>query len=389
MLAGCAAEVPLLAAPPPPPGDAGAAAPTPSTPLAYPASRCGECHNKMLEEWRGSAHARASESPVYQAMRRVAGEVSCDGCHAPLASRLPAADPVVAQGVTCEVCHNIKEIEIARTGSRFELHLEDRTKYGPLCDAEDHYFHRMGCSPLHSEGTFCAGCHIYYRSVRDGERLPVFTEYEEWRDGPLAAAGMECQSCHMPGAPAEVAVGAGERPSVSHHGLLGEAGDLRHRAAEVRARVRAAAGSLVIIEAEVRNVGAGHAIPTGLPARRLVLRATATATDGTTIAPVEHLFGRILVDDDGRVVPFFRATRLEADNRIPPRGRAAARLEIEAPESGELRIELLWRPLDPAVAAALELEPGPDVISLAGSVSLRPPRGEGRPGLPRTVTLER
>ncbi|HLU66577.1 MAG TPA: hypothetical protein VKZ63_09895, partial [Kofleriaceae bacterium] len=33
--------------------------PTSAPPLAYPSSRCGDCHGKMYEEWGASAHAQA------------------------------------------------------------------------------------------------------------------------------------------------------------------------------------------------------------------------------------------------------------------------------------------------------------------------------------------
>jgi len=355
--------------------------------LAYPAIRCAECHNKMHDEWTTSAHARAAQGPLYRKMREQARDLGagCDDCHAPLAKRLPAGDLAIAEGVTCEVCHNIKAVSARSAGAGFELHL-DRVKYGPLCDAKDHYFHRMGCSPLHGQGELCAGCHLYYRALPGGGELPVYTEYEEWHEGPYQAR--ECQSCHMPGARVEVADGAGVRDGVGHHGWLGEQKDLRQRALAASAVVTAV-GDRLRIDARVENVGAGHAVPSGQPERRIVVRATALAASGSKHAATERAFGRILVDAAGKPAPFYAATRVLSDDRIPPGQVREARLELAAPDTGELRIEVLWRPLDAEIAALLEIPAVDEVPLLRASVALKPPRDGKRSNLPRTIGLER
>src|SRR6185503_10000384 len=102
--------------------------------------------------------------------------------------------------------------------------------YGPLCDARDHYFHKMGCSPLHKEARFCGGCHLFTQHGKAGEDLAVFAEFDEWSKGPYGKTGTPCPDCHMPESQAEVAAGSAKRPTVSHHGFLGLEGDLRRRA---------------------------------------------------------------------------------------------------------------------------------------------------------------
>src|SRR5690606_25005693 len=75
VLAACEGEPKRTAAPtpqPPPPavpdarraGSGGA-----GQLLAHPASRCEECHGKMHDEWKPSAHARAAIGPRYVQMR--------------------------------------------------------------------------------------------------------------------------------------------------------------------------------------------------------------------------------------------------------------------------------------------------------------------------------
>jgi hypothetical protein len=358
----------------------------PGTPIAYPAVRCSECHAKMFDEWTGSAHAGAAGGELYLAMRKAARGAGCDACHAPLVGLVPPGEPVAAEGVTCEVCHNLREVEVTRAGAGFDLRPDTRIKYGPLCDAADHYFHKMGCSPLHQEAELCAGCHLYYRELPGGGSLPVFTEYEEWRDGPVKRS---CQSCHMPGTRAEVATGAGERPAVSHHGWLGADGGMRTRALRATATVRERDGVLVV-EVEVKNTGAGHHVPTGLPGRRVTVRAVARA-GGAEQAAAEHSFARIVVDAGGTEVPFYAATRVASDDRIPPKDKRRVTLELapSTPEELDLRVEVVWRAFDPDVARRLGVDPVEEAVLLAGGVTLGSPRAGRRPGLPRTLELAR
>lgn len=337
----------------------------------------------MHEEWKPSAHARAAEGPRYRKMREHAGAAGagCDDCHAPLAKHLPPGERVVAEGVTCEVCHNIKAASARRGGAGFELSF-GRTKYGPLCDAKDHYFHRMGCSPLHASATICASCHLYYRPLPGGGELPVFTEFEEWSEGPYQAR--ECQSCHMPGSRAEVAEGAGLRDGVSHHGWLGAKAELREQALAATATVTAA-GPKLRVEVRVENVGAGHHVPTGLPERRIVVRAISLAAGGARHAAAEHAFGRRLVDAAGKPAPFYAATRVAADERIPAKGQRTVGLELDAPDTGALRIEVVWVPIAEEIRSQLALPEAGEVPLLQASVDLKP----GRPDLPRRLKLDR
>jgi len=74
------------------------------------AGRCGECHEKMFDEWETSAHARAATSPVYLAALASSGNEQCGTrCHAPLATAMGAKDMVTSEGVTCDVCHTLRD----------------------------------------------------------------------------------------------------------------------------------------------------------------------------------------------------------------------------------------------------------------------------------------
>jgi hypothetical protein len=298
----------------------------------------------MYDEWKESAHAQAKKSPLYARMRELAADASCDRCHAPLAARL-GNSRTVDEGVTCEVCHTIDKVDVTTAGAGFALRLGEQIKFGPLCDAKDHYFHRMGCSPLHAQAEVCAACHLYVRTAADGTKVPVYTEYEEWRD-EYKSSKMPCQRCHMPGGTAEVATGAGERAGVPHHGLLGTSAQLRQHALAATASWRVHDGR-VEIDVTVRNKGAGHRVPTGSPDRRIVVRAT--PDDGAPAA--EHAFGRFLVDGDGHPAPWYRATRVANDARIPPKGSAIAHLALDAGSAHSIELVIEWQAMDREIAA--------------------------------------
>ena len=64
-------------------------------------------------------------------------------------------------------------------------------------------------------------------------------------------------------------------------------------------------------------------------------------------------------------------------------------LELEAPEAGELRIEVVWVPVAEEIRTQLEIPDADEVPLLHAAVALKPPQGGRRPDLPRTIELER
>jgi hypothetical protein len=333
-----------------------------------PASRCGECHGKTEQEWRGSAHARAAESPLYRAMRDKSSG-GCEPCHAPLRQAAPG-DPVASEGVNCDACHTNSKVDVGRRGGAgFTLHLEDSVRYGPLCDAQPHYFHTMGCSPLHESADFCAACHDLEITLPGGGSLVVFPEYREWRAENPKGDGIPCQSCHMPGERAEVAVGSPERSSVPSHSFRGR-GDLFRRALSGRVAITTEAGQLRVL-LTLSNTWAEHAVPTGLPERQIVVIAELLDAAGGTVAKEERSYGRALVDGAGRAVPFYAAVREVSDTRIRPGETRRESFSFDVkPQSKSLRVAVFWRPIAPALAASLSITPPPDEPLVSTSTSL-------------------
>ncbi len=356
--------------------------------FASPAVRCNECHEKMVKEWKTSAHARAFKSPIYTAMRAHAEKAGlsaakqCDRCHAPLAAFVGVPKGTVEEGVTCDVCHTLKAVEPIPAGAALALEVNDNVKYGPLCDAKAHYFHKMGCSPLHKTATLCGGCHLYYHEVGAGRTVPVLTEYEEWRNETAHSKdAAPCRACHMPYATAEVAKGSAKRKNVPHHGLLGPKGDLFQEAVSLVVKL-SEAGDALQVETELTNDGAAHAVPAGLPGRRLILRARSLDADGAVLDRKEIEYGRIHKDATGAEVPFFLAVTTE-DRRLRPDVTDKQKLTLARKAAGTVEISLIRRALSTRLAERLGVSAEEQVL-----IQKSIPHAAKR-GLPKTVQLSK
>ena len=146
----------------------------------------------------------------------------------------------------------------------------------------------------------------------------------------------------MPKDRAALATGSPVRNGVPHHGLLGKAKDLRKTSLHVDAK-KNADGSITIT---LLNKHSAHYVPSGLPERRIVVRVES----GTTVD--ERELGRVLVDKDNKEVPFWDATRVGADSRIPPGGQQTM-TSVSATAGTPVTIRVLYRGLSKTVAEQL------------------------------------
>ena len=336
----------------------------------------------MIEaQWRTSAHAIADRTPLFRAMKQAAGsEADCLRCHAPLTGQVDPALQASKEAITCDACHLLRHVVPSRQGATLVHELGDNVKFGPFCDLPDNYFHKVGCSPLHAESAFCGGCHLYYVPTRQGP-LPVFTEYEEWLALGEKTETQTCQSCHMPGGTAEIAVGATSRIGVGHHGFFGDQRTLRRTALAVSASLRQSP-QLLRVQLSVSNNLAQHSVPTGLPGRRVRLAVSVEDPAGAVVERKELFFARILVDDTGVEVPFYAATRVGSDNRLLADETRQVSFELKAPAAGVVRIEVDWLATGDEVGQTLAVALAPEPLR---SVVLH--YGPHRP-LPRTVKLK-
>ena len=319
-------------------------------------------------------------------MRERAKDPGCETCHAPLATLTDPTEMAVDEGVTCEVCHAIRDAGEA-DAPRYTFDLQGNRKFGPYCDAKDNYFHKMGCAPSFREARLCGGCHAFSMPLPDGKSLPIFTEYAEWRASSFSVSGTACQECHMPAELTHAATGTERKVRVGHHGFMGEKGEVVRKALGIVASAAERAGKLEV-SVVLKNEGAGHAVPSGMPGRQVALRVAALDEKGQAQAREERTFGRVLVDDAGREVPFYAARAEKSDERIAAGEARTFTFALDAPRGGSIVIEVAWRSVSPAIAEALgvpveERSMGKIEIPFGGQRS-----GKGREHLPKTVVVK-
>jgi hypothetical protein len=167
---------------------------------------CGTCHPAQLADWRTSIHARSMGPGVTgQLVEMLAAAprsaLACHHCHAPLAEQSPLRpdtlaenagfDPALrARGIPCAGCH-------VRGHERFGPPRRD----GSLASAAPRETLPHGGvtrTPAYLASEFCRDCHQF---APDGPALAgklLQDTYNEWKASRFAAAGVQCQDCHMP-----------------------------------------------------------------------------------------------------------------------------------------------------------------------------------------------
>jgi hypothetical protein len=370
---------------------------------------CAGCHADIFKQWNGSMHSQAFVDPVFQALWKIgAKETSgltdklCGGCHA--AAGVAANDlvfkdnqfftsAIAKRGVHCDLCHTVKETRMAETPTREPQNASiivdpGPVKRGPYKDSVSP-FHETAYSELHTKSEFCANCHNVFHPVNN---FHIEHTYAEWKYSVYAQNGIQCQDCHMmpveqaieaartlkkqknPGQPA---VGGPQRDQMYTHEFVGAnftvpgllKFDLHKGIAEKRlksaaelsvdAPQAAASGSLVTVAVKVRNVGAGHNLPTSLTevrqmwldvqatdaAGKEIFRSGALDKDGE-IDPQARIFNAHAVDKEGRhTVKPWEITRFEYNDTIPPKGSAIERYTFLVPQDlkGAVKVKAVLR----------------------------------------------
>ncbi|MEQ9498035.1 MAG: hypothetical protein RIT81_14285 [Deltaproteobacteria bacterium] len=249
----------------------------------------------------------------------------CADCHAPamdgvLGGRdlLDASGFAYDYGVHCDACHHVEDVDLAAApgvAGRLKILRPSEPApvtlggggflplvFGPSLDVPNP---RMGNVPRahFREASLCAGCHEHKGPpMRSGDTLdparwpdgtlPFASTYSEWSAGPMYPS-TPCQACHMP--PAADRMNGADLQNLDD-GVIGIAGGWRRPPGEVRrhswygprqpeARMLELAaavfvsstvnGNVLDAEVTVKNVGAGHALPTGEAMRSVVLAVEA------------------------------------------------------------------------------------------------------------------
>lgn len=195
---------------------------------------CGTsgCHEQVYREWSVSAHRYSAMDLAFRAVQTNMGQQNgpestryCAGCHDPISLfagtknlfRDDLTSPIGRQeGVSCIVCHSIKETDIKGNASyvitqpsRYLFELSDsgrvRLVSNFLIRAYPRHHvqslqHRLFKSP-----EFCAGCHKQFidEEINQVGWVQLQNQYDNWRksrwnDSTNPRKTIECRECHMP-----------------------------------------------------------------------------------------------------------------------------------------------------------------------------------------------
>ena len=276
---------------------------------------CGQCHAEQLQQWRTSRHALAfSPGLVGQLLTFDAADTAeCMRCHAPLAEQRAAFEAARTLGVA----HKPEKQGLAAAGNSCGgCHVRQHRRFGPPQRGTG----AVGASELPTphggvfrtsffeSSEFCSGCH-QFPSEQAINGKPLENTYAEWKASAQAAAGVSCQTCHMP-----------DRGHLSRgiHDPATVASGLTPRILADQSGVRF----------EITNSGVGHAFPTYVTPK-VVMRAVALDAEGKPRPDtlVSHVIARRVSYDGARWSE-------ASDTRLLP-GQTAS---LELPWNGSLRI---------------------------------------------------
>jgi hypothetical protein len=222
---------------------------------------CASCHPDQFRDWQGSLHSRTMGPGIYWQFEKIGPDESnrCLRCHAPLAEQkallagqmawpnAPKTSPpsyvgtdLHKDGLMCAACH-----------------VRAHTRFGPPARGGD----SRGAPSAHAgfvattafeDSRFCATCHQF---PEDGPRLSGKLRedtYAQWSASSFAPS-QSCQSCHM------------EERRHLWRGVHDP--DMFRRAAETSLTMERVDDSQYRVIVVVRNIGAGHHLPTYMVAK--------------------------------------------------------------------------------------------------------------------------
>lgn len=198
---------------------------------------CKSCHAQEYEEWSGSLHAKTYTEAHFAIRVQELGwgmpEERCLSCHAPLTTKGRAKE----EGVTCEVCHGPG---MTRTVVR----------------------------------DICVRCHGMGGSSPSNTILGTPMEFEV---SQAKEQGMTCVDCHMP-----------KQGAANFHGFRGSRVEPDTYRGTVRIESITRRDNQIIIT--VKNLVAGHSLPTGAPENVIFLEVVGLDSQGQQVYQNEYRF---------------------------------------------------------------------------------------------------
>jgi hypothetical protein len=195
---------------------------------------CGtsRCHEQIYQEWAVSAHRYSAMDVGFRAVQTTMGQQNgpestryCGGCHDPISLfagaknlfRDDLSSPIGKdEGVSCIVCHSIKETDVKGNASyviaqpgRYLFELAPDSAMRRLRDflirAYPRYHVKSLQHRLFKSPEFCAACHKQFidEEINQVGWVQLQNQYDNWRtsrwnDSTNAKKTIECRECHMP-----------------------------------------------------------------------------------------------------------------------------------------------------------------------------------------------
>jgi len=321
---------------------------------------CSSCHSDIAKQWGASSMAHSWSNPVFQSFLADAKaalgpsiQANCISCHAPLASVTGDANvegDINKEGVTCNFCHNVTAVDVSPKAASYTWDPSDPNKMqGPFNDSDAGVTHSSTFNPLFSQGEFCASCHWY---GDDKGTLTFEGTHPSWKGSKAAAAGTQCQDCHMPPGPGKTAITAkvSRDKMWPHHFLGAHTPGVLDSTATLAAVVEG--GKLKLT---VTNRRGGHSLPGGgASMRAITLEVAYTNAAGAELSrALVQTYDTEFADASGKSpVPKWLAKSVARSNEIPA---DAAKVEWAAIPAGAKSAEaiLTYHFLLPAYRDAL------------------------------------
>ncbi|HVP36136.1 MAG TPA: multiheme c-type cytochrome [Terriglobales bacterium] len=351
-----------------------------SNPVFSPSQECWTCHKNIYKDWSNSMHAKAVEDPVFKsdylhALDEQGEKVRgyCLNCHSPVTrytGDVYLKNQISVEGINCDFCHSVQSIDLENSKNPFMVN-PGSTEYGPYQNASSPA-HQTEYSELHTQSEFCAGCH----QLKNGNEVLVLGTYSEWKQSPYPDQGTECQNCHMPKVPGMPIVDPKVKKSqldMTSHLFLGGHSEINlQHAATLRTELKVERGK-ALVTVFVTNAESGHKLPTGIPARKIVLQVRLLNKKGELISQQEKVYQKILLGQNDEVLTesykmILDGASISSDNRIAPKETRQERFEFNlAPGTKPFSVEAALRyqyPVPVLTTGLMEVEMAKQVVSL-------------------------
>ncbi|MBZ0200311.1 MAG: hypothetical protein K8H86_10615 [Ignavibacteriaceae bacterium] len=251
---------------------------------------CGtSCHVDFYQQWSQAMMSQAYTHhwdeieyfklavPHAEKDPIVAGvKAGCNGCHTPIAflagdvpPPLPEKMSRANESVSCDVCHSITGF-VGDVPYNFNYKIEPgNIKQGARNNGKSPE-HQIVKNDFLGTGDFCGTCH----NEMSPYGIWVKSTHLEWKDGPYAKEGVQCQDCHMTSAEGLTSSMGNKYPDARQH-LFHGAHDPGKVRGVIELRIHPDArefepGEAVKFTVALFNQKTGHKFPSGSVEDRIV-----------------------------------------------------------------------------------------------------------------------